>query len=393
MKRLPSLLKFGGIVLLFVMGIVLRGIALPAISGDVQWAYIPWYDILKTHGMQAIGTNFSDYTPPYLYLLWLATLTSNFLPSLVAVKLITIFADIVNTVLVYRIVKLKYPTGLKPILASALFWILPTVMINSSLWGQTDSLYSLFLLACIYFLLIEKSSLCLVTFGIAFAFKAQAIFILPFLAILFLKKIIAWQSILLPPLTYIMLSIPPILFGRPWSDVLSIYLLQASTFQSLSSNAPNLYIFMSTVPYKYGTIIGLIFAILIVGSWIWLNARARLDINHKSMILMSLVSVALVPLVLPKMHDRYFYPADIFSLLTAFYISELWFAPILYQIISMSAYLVTISGAPILLLQIAAVLNVIIAGFLVWEQVRLCDIDNRKKNTTSIAARNERRMS
>ena len=122
----------------------------------MQWAYIPWYNFLKTHGIQAIGTNFSDYAPPYLYLLWLATFTSNYLPSIVAIKLIPIIADVINAIFVYRIVRLKYPTGPKPLLASALFWVLPTVMMNSSLWGQTDALYTLFLLVCLYYLLTDK---------------------------------------------------------------------------------------------------------------------------------------------------------------------------------------------------------------------------------------------
>ena len=38
------------------------------------------------------------------------------------------------------------------------------------------------------------------------------------------------------------------------------------------------------------------------------------------------MSVALVPFLLPKMHDRYFYPADIFSLLAAFYMPEFGFS-------------------------------------------------------------------
>ena len=156
MKRLPSPLQFSGIVLLFIIGIVFRGMALPAISADMYWAYIPWYEFLKTHGVQAIGTNFSDYTPPYLYLLWLATLTSNYLPSVAAIKFISIIADVINAVLVYRIVALKYPTGLKPLLASILFWILPTIMMNSSLWGQADALYTLFLVVCLYYLLTDK---------------------------------------------------------------------------------------------------------------------------------------------------------------------------------------------------------------------------------------------
>ena len=371
MKRLPSPLRFSGIVLLFVIGIIFRGIALPAISGDMYAAYIPWYEFLKTHGIQAIGTNFSDYTPPYLYLLWLATLTSNYLPSVAAIKFISIIADVINAVLVYRIVALKYPTGLKPLLASVLFWVLPTIMMNSSLWGQADALYTLFLVVCLYYLLTDKPLLGVIAFGIAITIKAQAIFIAPLLAILFFRKRIAWQYFLIVPLLYILLDLPAFLLGRPLLGIFTIYSSQANMFQELSMNAPNLYVFMSAVPSTPGTIVGLIIAALIVGCWIWFNARTKSDLNQSMILLMGLVSVALVPFVLPKMHDRYFYPADIFSLLAAFYMPELWFLPILYQIISSLAYIVFLFNTPPLLTQIAAVLNTLTIGFLVWKQVQM----------------------
>jgi Gpi18-like mannosyltransferase len=368
MKRLPSPVQLSGIVLLFIIGIVFRGIALPAISGDMQWAYIPWYEFIKTHGVQAIGTNFSDYTPPYLYLLWLATFTSNYLPSVAAIKFISIIADVINAVLVYRIVALKYPTGSKPLLASILFWVLPTIMMNSSLWGQADALYTLFLVVCLYYLLTYKPLPGVIAFGIAITIKAQAIFIAPLLAILFFKKRIAWQYFLMVPLIYILLDLPAFLMGRPLLGIFTIYSSQANMFQELSMNAPNLYVFMSAVPSNLGTIVGLVVAILIVGDWIWFNAWAKSDLNQSMILLMSLVSVALVPFVLPKMHDRYFYPADIFSLLAAFYMPGLWFLPILYQIISSLAYIVFLFNAPPLLTQIAAVLNTLTIGFLIWKQ-------------------------
>jgi Gpi18-like mannosyltransferase len=85
---------------------------------------------------------------------------------------------------------------------------------------------------------------------------------------------------------------------------------------------------------------------------------------------MGLVSVALVPFVLPKMHDRYFYPADVFSLLAAFYMPELWFVPILYQVISTLAYMVFLFNVPVVATEIAAVLNTVTIIFLVWKQSR-----------------------
>jgi Gpi18-like mannosyltransferase len=371
MRRLPSPLKFGGIVLIFIIGIVFRGLALPAVSGDMLWAYIPWYDFLKTHGVRAIGSDFSGYTPPYIYLLWLATLTSNFLPEVTAIKFICILADIVNAILVYRIVQLKYPIGLKPLLASMLFWSLPTIMMNSSLWGQADALYTLFLLVCLYSLLIDKPLLGTSAFGAAVAVKAQAVFLTPLLAILFFKKRIAWKYFLMLPVIYILFNLPAFLLGRSWMSIFTIYSSQANTFQELSMNAPNLYAFMSAIQYAPGTIIGLAAAVMIVSYWIWVNVRSRLDSRRSALLLISLVSVALIPFVLPKMHDRYFYPADILSLVTAFYMPELWFVPILYQIISTLAYMVYLFDASPILTQIAAIINTLTIGFLVWKQVRM----------------------
>jgi len=68
MKRLPSPLKFSGIVLLFVIGIVFRGLALPAVSADMQWFLIPWYDFLKMHGVQGLGVSFSTtHHPTFIF--------------------------------------------------------------------------------------------------------------------------------------------------------------------------------------------------------------------------------------------------------------------------------------------------------------------------------------
>jgi hypothetical protein len=42
--------------------------------------------------------------------------------------------------------------------------------------------------------------------------------------------------------------------------------------------------------------------------------------------------------LLPKMHDQYFYPADVFSFMAATLVPEIWFIPILFQISSGAAY-------------------------------------------------------
>ncbi len=64
----------------------------------------------------------------------------------------------------------------------------PVMILNSSFWGQADSIYTAALLACLYFLLLRRNWLAFLSFGIAFAFKLQAIFLAPLLVILWFKQ-------------------------------------------------------------------------------------------------------------------------------------------------------------------------------------------------------------
>ncbi len=227
------------------------------------------------------------------------------------------------------------------------------------------------LMACMYFFLVAKPVWGVSTFGGAFAVKAQAFFFFPVLMILFLKKRIPGYFFLLIPLMYALFCLPAVLLGRSWFDVFTIYLFQASFYQDLSRHAPNLYIFMNSIPYNLGVALGLALAVVAISCWVWFSAHSKSELGPKGFLLICLVSVALAPFLLPKMLDRYFYPADVLSLVAAFYIPELWFLPILYQLISISAYLVSLFDAPILLIQIAAVINTITICFLVWKQLQM----------------------
>jgi hypothetical protein len=57
-----------------------------------------------------------------------------------------------------------------------------------------------------------------------------------------------------------------------------------------------------------------------------------------NLIASALACLALVPFVLPRMHERYFYPAEIFSLVLVFYKPRLWFLPLLFQASGLLVY-------------------------------------------------------
>ncbi|WKZ40616.1 MAG: glycosyltransferase family 39 protein [Anaerolineales bacterium] len=355
------------VAILILAGLTARYAGLGFVSIDMEGFLLPWYDEILAGGFSSLGESFSNYTPPYLYLLWIATKTSAFLPKIIAIKSISILFDLLNAFFVYKIISLKYPKGWTAPLGAAIFLTLPTVILNSSFWGQADSIYTGFLLASLYFLLKDRPLPAIVFFGISLSFKAQAVFFSPLLLLLLIRKRIPFLYFVLVPVTYIFLMIPTMLAGRPPMELLTIYFNQAGQYNYLAVNVSNLYVFIPNEYYSQGVILGILIAGVIISLWVAVYAK-RIRIFTPEIILFSaFVSVALVPFLLPKMHDRYFYPADVLSLLAIFYFPRLWFLALGYQIISAMAYYVFLVLPPfdpfgITVLSVAALTNLLILG-------------------------------
>jgi hypothetical protein len=91
----------------------------------------------------------------------------------------------------------------------------------------------------------------------------------------------------------------------------------------------------------------------------------------------ALVSLALAPFLLPKMHDRYFYPADVSSIVMAFFLPQFWFVPVAYQIISSLVYAIFLFDAPrSTMLILATQLNTFMIIYLLWKQSRLSKVED-----------------
>jgi Gpi18-like mannosyltransferase len=135
--------------------------------------------------------------------------------------------------------------------------------------------------------------------------------------------------------------IPAWLQGRPILDLLQIYLGQMADnhAQALSVNAPNPYIFFSGNPPASATLIGAGIAFL-VGLGFALAAWKRDGIVTKErLILEATLVLTLMPFVLPKMHERYFFPATAFMLLLMWLRPGYWWTALLFQVTSYLSYL------------------------------------------------------
>lgn len=324
-----------------------------------------WYNTIKSEGFAAFSQDFSNYNFPYLYLLYLI---ARFLPDvqgLIAVKLPSLVADFITAWFAYRIVRLKHTDSPFPMFAAFAVLFAPTVILNSAFWGQADALYTSVLIGCIYFLLNRKHALAMLFWGISLSFKAQAVFIAPLLFGLFLRKEVPWKYFLLAPLMIFLAIIPAWMAGRPLLDLLLIYPSQAEQYAQLSMHAPSL---LSWIPdsgrfFPYFYPFGLIMAIAAGSFFAIFIYRSQAKITPSIFLELALISVVLMPFLLPKMHERYFYPADVISIIFAFFFPRLFFVPIVMSVVSFFAYQPTLFGAepvPISLLALAVLVLLII---------------------------------
>jgi Gpi18-like mannosyltransferase len=359
--------------LLILISVVFRILSIPHSNLDMDTYNLQWYQELSEKGIQeTLGKNFTNYTPPYTYLLSLATLTRDFLAPLTAIKFIPICFDLFGAFLIYKIVKLNYQSGENPKLAAAIYFSAPSVILNSSFWGQADSIYTSLLLACLYLLLTNNPFLAITAFGAAFSVKAQAVFLLPFLVILALRKKINWRYFGIIPFVYFLLSVfPVVLLGRPFLDALLVYARQSGTYNRLSMNAPNLYSLLQiewNSWYLHILLIGLATTAVITMGWIYTTWQAKVKMDEKYTILIAFISVALIPFLLPKMHDRYFYPADVFAIILAFYWPSLWYISIFSQLSSSGVISIFLFNAEPFLTVFGFLLNTIALAIVLKKQ-------------------------
>ena len=157
-------------------------------NADLKVHFRPWFDHILTSGFHALAGEYSNYTPPWLYLLYLSSFLPDSFSNVELIKLPSIGLNLISAVFVYLIVR-QLGRGVSwALFAGSGFLLLPTVVLNSAYWGQSDVIYCSFLLAFTLASLERRPVLAVLCFGLAFAFKLQAIFLGPFLLYLVLHK-------------------------------------------------------------------------------------------------------------------------------------------------------------------------------------------------------------
>lgn len=334
-------------LLLSLIGLALRLWGIKFESGDWYESLSVWVAELDRGGLRALSGYSGNYNMPYVTLLLFLTYLP--IPPLISIKCLSILFDYIGAFTGGKLVVLCYGetqlakgnTAKEKIFLLAYGGILlaPTVIVNSSWWAQSDSIYVSFILLALFYMLREKTVRSMIFWGIALAFKLQAILAVPILLLYYWKnRKFSFVYFLLIPLTMEILCLPSIIGGCSPLVTLTTYLGQIGENHAMCYYYSNLWTFFNWAPYWiFGrmAVVGTS-AVLLLTAVLILYRETHFD---RSNILPYFVWITMTALCfLPNMHERYGYMMELGTILCAALDHRKWWRAIVLQGTTMILY-------------------------------------------------------
>ncbi len=325
-----------------------------------------WIEVFREGGFSLLAENVGDYNLLYQYALLLIAKTP--LHDLYLIKLISVAFDYALALAMMRAAgayageRAKLPVFL-------VMMVVPTTLLDGACWGQCDSVYAFLVIMSLLLLKRERPSASAAFLALAFAFKLQTIFVFPVVLLGLIHKKYRLRDALVFAAAYVATMIPALLAGRPFMDALSVYANQSmgQYYDRLTYNAPNLYLFFPMLEFTNSqefTWMRYIPGVAMEGTQPYLTEPLMPDLQHAALyacIVLTLIVVIywlihyrettmdmtlefalffaiFLPFVMPKIHERYFYLADMLSILYAAKRPDRRFMPLLVVGASLMSY-------------------------------------------------------
>lgn len=327
------------------LALLLRAACLDHITADYVTFLSDWAAFFRDNGgWAAVALPKGNYNAPYLY--FLAAISYLPVYDLYAIKLFSVLFDVLLAWGGFRLITALPGHGERRTAWAAagfcLLLLLPTVVLNGSYWAQCDAIYGALCLHGLASGLTGRPRSSVVLAALAFSCKLQAVFLLPVWAVLWMSRRVRFRDLLLFPATYVLSILPALALGKPLGDVLGVYFGQAAEYSAyLTLNAPSLY---ALIPYgmevdtalwsKAGILAAFLLVLGVLG---WLLPRRR-RLGNGAVMAAAVVFTVGIPLLLPHMHDRYFFLADTLTLCWACTQRRYFPLAVLTQIASLGGY-------------------------------------------------------
>nr|WP_319489825.1 hypothetical protein [uncultured Caproiciproducens sp.] len=365
------------IVLVTVLAMLGRFLLFPFESGDYHQFLQGWYAALKNNGgFAAVGMNIGDYMPTYLYLL--AIFTYFPISGLTAIKLISSIADIVLAFYVMKTVRLKYQDPMYGVMAYAIVLFLPSVVLNSAVWGQCDAIFTAALIACVYYFMLDQEYQAVAAFAIAFIFKLQAVFLAPFLLLLLIKRRVRLSTFLIIPFVYMLAILPAMFLGRGLKGLLTVYFSQAGQYKMIAMFLPNLYTWLPEDTPGYISSAAVILAGGLTLFALFYFYKKKFVFTNELFVSAALFFALFLPFILPHMHERYYFLADILSVIFAFYFPKMLYVPVVTVLSSTYAVCHNLFNTDFFSVQLLGVIMLLILIQVARNVIRLISLQSEQ---------------
>ncbi|MBA8794938.1 Gpi18-like mannosyltransferase [Friedmanniella endophytica] len=421
-RSAPSLV----LALAVLVALGLRWWLRDVVTGDYRAFLDPWYRHLQRQGFAGLADIDANYNTPYLVLL--AVVAKLPVPELYAIKAISVVFDLVLAFFAHRIVRVVRPgSRWWPVIITSAVLLLPTVIMNGSAWAQCDAIYAAFCLGSLWCLLTGRAWRACVLFGLAFAFKLQAVFFLPVLLGVLVVNRMRLRALVAVPVTFLAALVPAWLAGRSLLTQLMTYPSQitdgstgggfggrsggavgrssgggrafgdgagpggfrgggtggfpggggspgggglhvAGGQHAFTDNAPTWYAWLPTDAGSGWKVVGLVLAAAVALVFAVVLLRRRRRLAPADVLLLAAATTLIIPLLLPEMHERYFYLAEVLTVLAVAAGGRRWLVPAaaiqLASISTYAAYLSEVDVVPLGLAALVALAGAVVAGVL-----------------------------
>lgn len=313
-----------------IVSVVIRVTLYPYVSNDMSVFMLPWFDEMQgLGGYTAIKTQIGDYGMPYQIAFKLLTYING--EPINLIKTFHLLFDyslafaclmLVNELKAQAIGEKLRKISLEAAIAYILVLISPIVITNSALWGQCDSMFTSFIVWSLYFYLKDKRVLTFLFYGFAFAFKLQAVFLLPFYIYAYVKrKDFSFLHLLLTLVGMYIPNLPGIILRGDFFAPFKLYASQTGTYAKyVTLNFPGvlgLWAEGHRAENEMITAAWSMLAVLAIGVFFLALIKTKKTLEKQEIIEYAFLFTYFAVLVMPSMHERYGYPYEILSILVA----------------------------------------------------------------------------
>ncbi len=288
-----------------------------------------WSDMIKEHGISQFYyvDQGNGYPPGYMFVLWIVALVrqlfgieTNSDGGLFMIKLVPILCDLIAGFFIYKFSKSRFSEGISLALCG-IYVMSPAILIDSSVWGQVDSVFTLMVMLTCYLCMKEKRIAAYFVFCAGALLKFQTIMYAPILIFTIIEQVFLndfnWKKVGKDLVGGLAAIGSMFVFAAPFGldVVVPKYMNSLELFEYCSVNAYNFWAivgknwvsqyekFFFVECEKLGTMA--IVASVLLSAFVFFKMK-----KDKSKYFVSMaVLISFVFLFSVRMHERYLFPA------------------------------------------------------------------------------------